>query len=394
MQRVKIAGFQKPGLIQDTAQFDIMPEAWDEVRNVRFNTIGATSFAGHSSVMSPAPITPLWLKVFPPVANPLWVYAGLTKVYVFDNTHVDITRVSGDYAAVANERWQGEVLNGVGFFNNTVDVPQMWVDFDPSQRLADLTNWPANLRCKFLRPHKNFLIAGYLIEAGNERPFRIRWSDATEPGTIPSSWALDDPTKDSGEKDIAETSDYLVDGLTLGELFIVYKQRSVFAMQYIGRPDIFAHYPIIQGKGALCRDCIQPFPGGHFAAGIDDIYIHNGQKGSEQSVVEARVRSWVFNQIDAANFFNCYTVNYERRDEVWFCFPEAGETYPTIALVWNRITNGIGIRDLPHVPFMYPGPILVNADDEIWGDDTETFYRITEAGDFRTTEIDDDRIVE
>ena len=393
-ERVKISGFQRPGYVKDVAAYDTTPEAWDEVRNVRFNAIGATSFAGQFPVMSPAPFNPYWLKVFPPVENPLWVYGGTSKIYVFDGDHIDITRVSEDYTGSVAERWQGEVLNGVGVFNNTVDVPQMWLDFDASVRLQNLSNWPADLRCKFLRPFKNFLIAGHMIESGNPRPFRIRWSDAAIPGTVPGSWALNDPSVDAGEKDIAETSDYLVDGLTLGELFIVYKQRSVFAMQYIGRPDIFAHWPIIQGKGILWRDCVQPFQGGHFVAGIDDLYVHNGQRGSEQSIVEARLRNWIFNQIDANNYYNCYTVNYERKDEIWFCFPEAGEVFPTLAVVWNRITNGIGIRDIPSSPFIYPGPIIVNPDDAIWGDDTETFYRLTEGGDRRIIESGDTRVLE
>jgi len=367
MTRLTVSKFGNPGFIKDVAQYAIQPQAFDEVRNVRFNSVGAESFPGEAVVMSPAGFNPLWLKVFPPVDNPIWVYAGLDRVFAFNSGHFDITRASGPYNGQVNERWQGEVLNGIGLFNNVIDPPQMWLEFDVAEKLQDLTFWPANTRCKFLRSFKNFAMAGYIIESGNERPYRIRWSDAAAPGTIPSSWALDDPTKFSSQRDIAETSDYLVDGLPLGELFIVYKQRSVFAMQFIGPPDIFAHWKIIDGRGMLWRDCVTAFPGGHFVAGIDDLYVHNGSRNSSESIVEAKLRNWIFNQIDSQNFFNCFTVDYQRRNEIWFCFPEAGETYATVAAVWNRVTGGIGIRDLRATPFIYPGPIEQNPEGRIWG---------------------------
>lgn len=358
MGRVKIGGFSKPGYITDKPGFDLPVDAFTEVRNARFNSRGAETFIPERQIFSSVGVNPLWVKPFPPLTSPLWVYAGTNKVVVWDGaTHTDITRLSGDYTALAVERWQGEILNGVGIFNNSIDVPQMWVSMDAGTKLADLSNWPASVRCKSMRPHKYFLFAIYTIETGQDRPYRLRWSHSANPGTIPSSWALGDPTKDSGEFDVAETDDYLVDGLTLGENFIVYKQKNVHLVQYVGRPNIFAQWRIIPGRGLLARDCVHAFPGGHFVAGIDDVYIHNGQRNSEQSLLEADLRRNIFNRIDSTNYFNCFVVNYELRGESWFCFPELGSTYPTQALVWNRYTGGIGMRDLDNTPFIYSGTL-------------------------------------
>lgn len=397
MARVKIAGLGGPGFVQDTQDYDIPPEAFTEVRNVRFNPKGAVTVGGHKAVMSPAAFNPLWLRVFPPIENPLWVYAGLTNVVAYNGGHVDITRESGPYTAITNQRWTGEVLNGIGIFNNTVDVPQMWSRFDASVKLVDLPNWPANLRTRSLRTFKNFLIALYTEEDGQDRPFRFRWSHPAAPGNYPASWELGNPVYDSGEKDIAETEDYLVDGLRLGDLFIIYKQRSVYAAQYVGRPNIFAHWPIIPNKGLLWRDCVQSFQRGHFVVGIDDIYVHNGQRGSEVSIVEAQLRDWIFTQVDGSNYFNCYTVNYARRNEIWFCFPEAGGTYPTICLIYNTITGGIGVKDLDHVPFIYPGPVETAVDDDIWDQSPiieELNARLVSDGFFRFLEDGSTRLLE
>jgi hypothetical protein len=364
MPRVKIGGFSKPGLVADKPGYDLSPDAFTEVRNARMNFRGAEAFIGERLITSAVGTVPRWVKAFPPITSPLWLYAGLDKVVAWDGVlHTDLTRITGPYNAIASERWQGEILNGVGFFNNTIDVPQMWLAFNTGTKLADLTFWPADVRCKALRPFKYFLFAIYTIEGGSDRPYRFRWSHSANPGTIPASWALADPTKDSGEFDIAETDDYLVDGLALGENFIVYKQRNVHLVQYVGRPNIFAQWRIIPGRGLLARDCMHSFPGGHFVAGIDDIYVHSGQRGSEQSLLEGALRRRIFAQIDSTNYFNCYVVNYEILGESWFCFPEQGATYPTQALVWNRFTGGVGLRDLDNCPFIFSGTLPPVGDD-------------------------------
>jgi hypothetical protein len=383
---IKLANFGAPGFVKDVAEYDSVPEAWNEVKNIRFTSIGAQTIPGHQSVLSPGEVQPLWLRVFPPIDRPIWVYGGLQKLYAFDGSHNDITRLSGNYNGEVDQRWQGEVFQGIGIFNNVLDIPQAWLSFDAGVKLVDLANWPSTLRCRALRSFKNFLIAMYMIEGGNERPYRVRWSHPADPGTIPSSWAINDPTKDSGEFDIADTDDYIVDGMRLGDLFMVYKQKTVYSMQFIGGNFIFSEDAVLASRGLLWRDCVQSFSGGHFVAGIDDLYIHSGQRGSDRSIVEAQLRNWIFNQIDASNFFNCYTVKYVRQNEYWFCFPEAGETYPTIAVIWNSITGGIGIRDIPKSPFIYPGPVDVSGGSpKIWGDSN---YRLLETGDRRLIEDD------
>jgi hypothetical protein len=394
MTRLTVSRFGAPGFVKDVAEYAIAPQAFNEVRNARFNSNGVETFPGEIEVMSQAAEPPVWLRPFPPIEQPLWMYSSLQRVYVYDGTHQEITRLSGIYSGNALERPHGEVFNGIGVWNNTIDVPQMWADFDASQRLQDLSNWPATLRCKFLRPYGNFLVAGHLTDAGQVKPFRIRWSNAADPGTVPNSWALNDPTSLSGEKDLATTDDYIVDGLELGTLFMIYKQKSVYYMNLIyPNPDVFATGLVIPHKGILTRDCVQKFPavgdrpGGHAVFGVDDIYAHTGARNSEVSLVEARLRNWIFNQIDSSNYMFCYTYIHQRRNEIGFCFPEAGETYPTLALVWNWVTNGIGVRDLHRSPFIYPGPILVSVEDDIWGEDTvETFNLITNNGDALVTQ--------
>lgn len=367
MVRITVSGFQNPGFVKDTGAYVSVPEAFDEVQNFRFNNRGAVSFGGYREAMSAAGFEPSWLKMFPPLENPSWVYASTTQVGMFNTAHHNISRIGSAYTGISRERWMGEMFAGVGIFNNTQDVPQAWLAFDET-RLVDLPNWPAGLRCKFIRPFKQFLVAGNLTNSGVRQPYRVRWSHPADPGTVPASWVINDPAIDAGEFDIAETSDELIDGLELGNAFILYKQKTAHILRIVGGNNIMGRDQIISTKGLLWRDCVQPIPGGHFVAGADDIYIHTGQRGSEQSVVDNKLREWVFNQISADTYFNCFTVKWEKKNEIWFCFPESGEEFPNLALVYNTVTQGVGVKDIPSIPFMYPGPVSrgVN-EDPTWG---------------------------
>jgi hypothetical protein len=368
MAKIKLANLGGLGLVKDVVDGDLPPEAFTDVQNVRFNREGAQAFAGHRGVFKPAVINPSWIKPFPPVTNPLWVYGDGAKLFTWDGTeHQEITRVSAPYVGGPQDRWQGEVLNGVGIFNNGVDVPQMWLGFSPLQRLQDLSAWPTDLRAKWIRPFSFFLIAGGMVETGNERPYRVRWSNPAQPGSVPSSWDYADPATDAGEFDIAETSDYLVDGLGLGQIFVVYKERTAFAMQYVGGQNVFNKWQIIFDRGLLWRDCVQAIPGAHFAVGQDDIYLHTGQINSVQSLVQDKLRKWIFRQLSSSTYFNSFTMLNRAESEVWFCFPEAGATYATLAAVWNWTTASWGLRDLPETPFMHAGVVEEESELDLWG---------------------------
>jgi hypothetical protein len=374
MSRIKIGNLGAVGLVKDMLQEDLPPEAFTDGRNIRFTTQGAGAFLGHKAIFEATDFPLMWLKSFPPLTAPLWVYAGVARIGVWDGAHIDITRVSGPYTGTEDKRWQGEVFNGVGIFNNGVDMPQYWASFSTLQKLVDLPNWPSDVRAGFLRPFKNFLIAGNITEGQSQRRYRVRWSHPAAPGTIPTSWALNDPTKLSGERDLAMSPDYVIDGLTLGDLFLVYKEKSVWAMQPLTTPTVFATWQVLDSHGILTLDCAQNFPGGHFVVGQDDVYVHTGQRGSDNSIVQDRMRKWLFGQISPEAAQHCFTLYNREENELWFCFPESGAPYASLALVWNHVTRSIGIRDLPGIPFASVGSVSLFGEGEgdIWGEGLAT----------------------
>lgn len=369
MPRITVEMLKSPGVVRDTPAHKLPPEAVTDAKNIRFSESGAEALVGDLDIFSTASITPLWLNFFPPITAPIWVYGNLTEMWAVENTsHTEITRSASDYNAIVTERWQAAVLNGAAVFNNTVDVPQGWAAFDSSTLLVDLPNWAGTRRCKSIRAFKNFLVALNMTDSGVSRPYRVLWSDSAVPGTLPGSWDSTDPTTDSREFDLAETSDHLVDQLSLGDINVIYKEHSTWGMQYIGPPYYFRFWKILSKNGLLARDLVANVPHGHIVVGQDDIIVHSAQIEQSQSILDKTMRKWLFSVIDSTNYKNSFIVPHARRNELYFCYPEIGETYANQALVWNWRDNNIGVRDLVSTPFAAVGPIGESvAEDLEWG---------------------------
>jgi len=84
-------------------------------------------------------------------------------------------------------------------------------------------------------------------------------------------------TLDAGEVDIAETPDLLVDALHLGDALIVYKERSMYAVRYVGYPAIFAVQRLPGDSGMLFRGCGAMTPLGHVVLTAGDVVLNTGQ---------------------------------------------------------------------------------------------------------------------
>jgi len=357
------------GIVRDTPAHKLADGLFSDGNNIRIAELGIETIAGDLVTFSDASITPLWLGFFPPITSPRWAYGNLTEMWVVENvTHTEITRVSGNYAGITTQRWGATVFNGVGIFNNTIDIPQEWGDFDPTTKLIDLSNWDVTRRCKSLKAFKNYLIALNMTDGGINRPYRVLWSNSASAGTLPSSWDSTNPATDSREFDLAETSDYLVDQLSLGDINIIYKENSTWGMQFIGAPFYFRFWKILSKSGLLHRDCMVNIPGGHVVATQDDIIVHSGQVESLQSVLNKQLRRWLFQTIDPTNFRNCFMLANARRSEVYFCFPEVGETHANKIIIWNYRDNSIGTRDLTSTPFGATGPVGQSIIEDLeWG---------------------------
>lgn len=361
------------GLIKDRPPYMLPPEAWSVALNVRFFNDGVEKLKGWSSVLGNPTIAPHFILPVLSAAQGWVLYTNLVAAAVYDgSSHTNITRLSGAYTAAGTEFWNGTILGGIPILNNGSDIPQYWPTYVVTDELADMTNWPTTLRAKVIRSLGPFLVAANLTDNGTAYPHRVRWSHPADPGALPASWATNDATFLGGEIDLPDVEAGLImDMLPLqGDMFI-YKEGSVTRMRFIGGQSIFDFDTFLETVGLLAPRCVCLGPEGssHVFASSDDLIVHNGS--SSQSILDKRMRRYLFSQIDPASYGRSFIFANPLYDEVWFCYPENGSLQPNRAIIWNRGDNKIsevdGITWRGAAPFKFE-----DSDTAQWGDqDTE-----------------------
>ena len=361
------------GVIADSLPQELPVNAWSRAQNMRFADGYAERMGGQTNLFTTPAITPYFVTGYQTPTAKLIVHAGLTAVYTEDGT--TRTNITGTAPTGAiDDRWTGGSLNGVLVLNNGVDKPFFYTG---TGTLATLTGWNAVWKCGSLRPFKNYLVATSITKTATVYPNMVKWSASAQPGTIPTSWDEADATKDAGEQDLAETGDSIVDTLPLGDVNVVYKDRSMYGMQYIGQPFIFRFFRLPGDFGMLGKGCVAAIPQGHVVLCAGDVVLHNGQ--GPQSILNARMRRYLFSTIDGTNFRRSFVVANLRRNEVLVCYPTNGSATCNQALVWNYKDDTLGIRDLPGMTYGAPGIVRYtatsgwNADAGAWDADSSAW---------------------
>lgn len=375
------------GVNYDLMAEEIAPGMWSDVQNMRFRNGFAERFRGLTNIFGTPSAIPYWITPYGTASTRYWIHAGLANVYADDGTtRTEITPASAPTGAI-DDRWTGGVLNGVLVMNNGKDVPLFWGG-NVANDLATLTGWDANERCKALRPFKNYLIALNITKTSTNFPHMVKWSDAAVPGSIPASWDETSVTGDAGENEIAETPDLIVDGLPLGDAFIIYKERSAYSMTFIGQPQIFRFQRLPGEYGMLARGCVANTPLGHVVLTSGDIVLNNGQ--GMASIADGFVREYIFRTMNTVNAQRSFVCTNPQKSEVLICYPSSESDICDKAAVWNWKDKTWGFRDLPDVTYGDAGQINTDAtllnwdsDSDVWDSDptvwSENEYAANEA---------------
>lgn len=355
------------GVVADVSPGELPINGWSDASNVKFVAGYAQRVGGYANVFSAPSITPYALFSYSALTK-FFVHCGTQKVFVDDGTtRTEITPAT-PFSGAIDDRWTGGSFNGILILNNGIDQPQYW-NGNVATDLANITGWNANWRCGFMRPYRNFLIAGDITKSGTRYSSLVKWSSLADPGALPASWDETNPAVEAGEQPLADSPDALVDALPLGDQMIVYKERGMYALQPSGDSSIFRFTRIPWDVGMLTRGCGAVTPLGHVVLTASDVILHNG--GQPRSLVSDRMRKWLFDRIDQTNWKRCYVVANNNTSEVWVCFPEFGQSSCTKALIWNWLTDTFGVSTLPSTTCGAQGVAAFGSDT--WAADTSTW---------------------
>jgi len=334
------------GIVTDQDPYDLELTQFPSGNNVTFHSGRIGKALGHSVRESLS---------FQPTHVEGWLYSGsntlvigsLNKLYRFDGTTVTNVTKTSDATNYSNSpRWQGAQLGTAMLMNNGAEAPQYML---PSQtRFSDLPSWPSQLVTQCIKPFSSFLVmVGYEL-GSTKKPYTVRWSDEYDPSGIPGSYDITSTTNLAGENVLGGNNGELVDQLTLNNSNILYAERGVFAMDFIGGTLVFAFRELFSDDGILNRGAVASIPNSHVVVGQNDIYIHDGS--SKRSLVDNKVRRTFFNDLADTRSVFCQTIPDSA--EIYICYADqdaADSQSANRALVYNYAQDAFTFIDLPNV---------------------------------------------
>ena len=366
------------GLLRDPWAPDLKDGAWADGRNAAFGKGYLCRTAGHVAPYGAAPIRVY--NAFPLSAGSdrVWIEAGTEKLYAVrgDGLHENITRQDGgvdvDYSADPGRGWTGTVIGGVAIINNGVDAPQA---YGGTGRAANLPNWPSTWRARSIRAYRNLLVAMNITDGSDRYRHQVRWSTYADPGTVPPTWTPA-PTNAAGDIDLADDPTEIMDGLPLGGSFIIYKEGAYYALTFVGGSQVMNLQRISGDAGLIGPNCVVAFPGGHFCVGQGDVYVHEG--GPPRSVIDVRMREWLFNTIDAGQLSRMWVAANPIADELWIGIPTGGDYGCSLAAIWSWKSDAWTVRELPGVSGAGTGVVDALAMNT-WAQQTKTWAEMSSA---------------
>ncbi len=323
MTNVPVRGLAQYGVISDASATDIPAAAWTHARNARMVDNRVRRSPGFRTLIDTLLTeSPFFVTAASPGSSADYLLYTDTRGRVYQRT---TTGSHGEVTAVAHvdtestSPFTATILGENLVLNRNTEQP--WY-LDPGGSVMQaLPGWDATHTAASVRTYKDFLVALSITKVGVRYQNMVKTSDAALAGQMPQSWDQNDPTLEATENILNELDTGLIDGLQLGDDFILYTSSQVWKMSYRGDDFIFDYRNTGITKGIINANCAVRAAATHLVFGVNDIYQHDGF--TDQSIADGRVRDFVFNTIDRSKLDRCFVFNDQRHSTARFCFPSS-----------------------------------------------------------------------
>jgi len=218
--------------------------------------------------------------------------AGSTKIYDVSGVGAltDVSKSGGYTPNASNDRFRFTQFGNVIIGTNNSDPMQAYT-LGTSTAFADLAaSAPV---CKFLTVVRDFVVTAFTTESSTVYPARVRWSGIN----AETSWGSSQVTQ-ADYQDIPDGGQIV--GIRGGEFGLVFLEKGISRMSYVGTPFIFQFDNISRGKGCIAAGSIAQTQGMSFFLSDDGFYMCDGQQiipiGAE------KVDRWFFLNADESAF--------------------------------------------------------------------------------------------
>lgn len=258
--------------------------------------------------------------VFQSDGSPVIVGGSEDDLFVKSGSAATETTVAA--SVVSGEFWDFAQFNDFVFATSLANSPQYLTDIDTDVVWSDLTGSPPKAR--YCERFADFLMLGYIENA----PTRIQWSSFNSPA---GSWTPDRLTQ-AGFADL-DPKGGAVTALVGGRYPMVFQERGVSLVQYVGPPTVWRVSLVSEDRGCIAPRSVVTIGSQTFFLSQDGFYVTNGSEFVP--IGSRRVNNWFFETVD--NAFISWTqaaVDWQNRCVVW-AFRSVGADLPDRILIYS-----------------------------------------------------------
>ena len=363
--------------MSDTADHEAGPGFWTGCNNVIFRDGFATRLPGSREAYAPEVAIIAPDEFFHGLSTDLNNLDQWLLIESNGEIHSVLagaaTKIDGGLLTPVVKPWEysSALINGLPLVSNGRDEPVYWPGTGDMLVLPD---WPATESCGFIAVLKYHVFALNISAVAGEFEHQVKWSSATEPGTVPASWtpALDN---DAGNVELADSAGPLLCAYPLGDALHIYKRSATYQARFVGGNNVFSFRKIQSASGALTPRSVADLGGAHVIVADGDIILNDGT--TRRSLGESRVKDYLFNQLDNDEFLQLFCTYNRANDEVIIGFPSSGSTYCDTALVYDISKDSFGVRDLNQVTHAPVGLVRDTTPADTWANRTEVWQAAT-----------------
>ena len=214
------------GFVSDTPAHEVGPNHYTLMTNVEMRSGFPTRILGSRSVYQTALATAAPGQLMHAInctnsgTNYWLLFEDDGTAWAIESTNATQIDNSLLQAVTNPSEHSSALLNGVPVYSNGADEPVYWA----GANLVTLTDWTATETCQFLTVFKYHIFALDISGPGGTFPSLLRWSDAAEPGTIPSEWTPS-ASNEAGDVELSDSPGALLTAARRPEAMLGSKQR-------------------------------------------------------------------------------------------------------------------------------------------------------------------------
>ena len=240
--------------------------------------------------------------------------ADTSKLYLIRNGNVTDVSKAGGYDIQVDETVEFAVFNNKAI-SCAVEEPLQFRALDGTESLfADLATSTLKPQARHIGVINQFVMLGNVIEGSAKYPNRLRWS-AFNDETDYDQAASTQSDKQDLEGDIGRIQK-VVGG---GEYGVIFSQKSIHRIEYVGSPEIFQVVWVEQNRGTIAPNSVVSWGRKTYFLSDDGFFEFDGSVS--RPISHGKVSKWFFDNLHASEFFYRISAGVDSTNSLvyWTC---------------------------------------------------------------------------